>query len=242
MTLQDEKAIRAFIENMLAYTVRIMRNALTIPENFGRASGVLVEHNNDYILLTAGHSLEKPGDWTLETSVVVDDKTLHLPLRDIQLLAQIDTDGGTVQKIDLAWARISHEDCKAALDSFPKTQKQPIEFPVYRGPLDEEPSHDSPYGFAAWNRAELHQHDVSILASEPSFEVGMTYNGISNDDSLYVFELARAHQGNEYYCGASGAPIADEEGRIIALVTKGDPKENLIYGVPLARYHSILGL
>lgn len=241
MTTQEETAIRAFIEHMLKYTVRIIRNALILPDNFGLASGILVEYNNDLVLLTAGHNFENPGIWTLETNIVVAGKTLHLPLRDVQLLTQINIGRGTVQKIDLAWALISRVDCEAALDSLPKTQEQRIEFPLYCGPLDERPKRRSLYGFAAWNQVELHQ-DVSWLVSEASYEIGMTYRGTCNDDSLYVFELARSHRGQDYYQGASGAPIADEEGRIIALVSGGDPIDNLIFGVPLARYYSIFDL
>lgn len=241
MVTPEEIAVRDFIEHMLKYTVRLIRNTKDFPENFGLASGVIIERPSNPVLLTAGHIFNKPGAWTLETNIVVANMTLHLPLRDIQMLSQINLDKGTAQNIDLAWAQIHRADCMAALDSFPKTQEQRIELPLYCGPLDEEPKRNSFYGFAAWNKVELHQ-EVSTLVSEASYEIGMCYRGTCNGDILYEFELARDHQGYDYYQGTSGAPIADEEGRIIALVSGGDPAENLIFGVPLARYHSVLDL
>lgn len=70
----------------------------------------------------------------------------------------------------------------------------------------------------------------------------MCYVGSRTQGGLYEFRLARPHQGRKYYKGSSGAPIADEEGLIVALVVGGEPDKDLIYGVPLARYHSVFDL
>jgi len=191
--------------------------------------------------LTAGHNLKKPGVWTLETNLVLADRTLHVPLKDIQFLAQIDLHDNELEDIDLAWARIPQEEIKEALSLLPKDQKHQVELPLYRGPLNEEPTRSSSYGFAAWNRTEFHP-GISQLLSEASYEVYMCYAGTCTKDGLYEFRLARSHQGWKYYKGSSGAPIADEEGLIVAFVAGGDPDKDLIYGVPLARYHSILDL
>jgi hypothetical protein len=69
----------------------------------------------------------------------------------------------------------------------------------------------------------------------------MTFEG-TRRSGAYEFRLARKHQGHKYYKGASGAPIADEEGRIVALVLRGDPVRNLIIGAPIARYEGLLPL
>ncbi len=241
MTKQEETTIRAFVEHMLKYTVRIIRNAEEFPHQSGLASGILIDQSGDPILLTAGHIFKKPGVWTLETSLVVADRTLHAPLRDLQFLAQIDLQDNTLQDIDLAWARIPLEELKVALNLLPKDQKHQVELPFYCGPLSEEPSRSSLYGFASWSQVEFHQ-DVSRLVSDASFEIGMTYRGKYYDDTLLAFELARSHRGHDYYRGTSGAPIADEEGRIVALVAGGDADKNHIYGVPLALYKSVFSI
>jgi hypothetical protein len=70
----------------------------------------------------------------------------------------------------------------------------------------------------------------------------MQYDQLASSDLMYYFQLARKHQGNEYYCGSSGAPIADSEGKIVAVVLGGSEKTNTIYGFPLARIASLLEL
>ena len=84
--------------------------------------------------------------------------------------------------------------------------------------------------------------DISGLVAEGSFEIGMRYRSTRSKDDVYEFELDRPHQGHEYYYGASGSPIADETGQIVSLLLGGDPQENLLFGVPLARFNSVLGL
>ena len=63
----------------------------------------------------------------------------------------------------------------------------------------------------------------------------MTFEGIDNR-GLYRFALARKHQGDAFYKGCSGSPIAAPDGTIVALVQGGAEMANEIYGVPLARY------
>lgn len=69
----------------------------------------------------------------------------------------------------------------------------------------------------------------------------MTFSG-SNSEGLYVFKLARLHQGHPYYQGASGAPIAGPDGTIVSMVLQGCEKTNEIYGLPLAQYTRLLQL
>ena len=64
----------------------------------------------------------------------------------------------------------------------------------------------------------------------------MRYSETDADTGLYKFELARKHQGHSYYKGASGAPIADPEGRIISMLVCGDEDEVFLYGVPLRKH------
>ncbi len=117
-----------------------------------------------------------------------------------------------------------------------------LEFSFYRGPLDQTPAlNDEPYTFAAWNRALIIPAGVTLVERSASYETCMAYTG-SNPDGRYVFKLARAHQGHEYYRGASGAPIVSPEGVIVSMVLGGCEKKNEIYGLPLAKYTPLLNL
>ena len=95
------------------------------------------------------------------------------------------------------------------------------------------------YGFAASNRMEYHPA-ASILLREPSYELYMDYAGL-DANGLYVFKLARDHQGHGYYEGASGAPIADGTVQIVSMVIAGSQEEGTILGLPLASYHTVIG-
>lgn len=229
-----------FVKHMLAYTVRLVRNAASFPTDAGIASGFLLEREDHFLLLTAGHIFDRPGSWTLETNVSDSHTTLHVAVRDVQLIAGVNFNTGHVHRIDVAWARIAQSDVCAGLAANPKLSGRRVELPIYRGPLDSLPNRESYYGFAAWNRVEFHE-DVSTLVSEPSFEIGLCFLG-ENSQGLYEFELARPHQGREYYEGASGAPIADEEGRIVGLLLCGDIDRNVLFAAPLACYAPYLAV
>ena len=82
---------------------------------------------------------------------------------------------------------------------------------------------------------------MTLVERSASYETCMAYTG-SNPDGRYVFKLARAHQGHEYYRGASGAPIVSPEGVIVSMVLGGCEKKNEIYGLPLAKYTPLLNL
>ncbi len=233
-------SVQAFVEHMLAHTASLVRGARTLPKRAGIASGVLVCADPDLLLLTAGHIFKRPGIWTLETGLTTAGSTLHLTLRDIQVLTSKDVRAGRAKTIDLAWARIRGEDARAALRALP-AKSPTLQLNCYRGPLDAVPRGDTMYGFAAWNRV-LFDANLRHLERQASYEVGMRFRQARPDDGIYEFSLARNHQSHAYYRGASGAPIADEEGCIVALLLGGQEAQRIVYGAPLARYEELFEL
>lgn len=225
---------REFVEHMLGCTVRLFRDAATLE---GLASGILLRRPHAIVLLTAGHSFRKGGEWTLELPVYHEGQTLTLRLPEVQLLTRVTARPLTEENIDVAWAAIDPAFVNEAIEAVEVTLPAPLEMPMYRGPINEVPTKSHAYGFAAWNRVEKHP-DLGTLYSEASFEVGMAFR--EERDDRYVFELARPHQGDDYYYGASGAPIADESGRIVSIVLEGSNGVDEILGLPLARYAELL--
>lgn len=231
---------RVFIDHMLANTVRLVRNARHFPHKSGVASGVLVYREDRPLLVTAGHIFTAGGPWTLETNLISNEGVLHVALRDLQRIVSLDLGSGELAEIDMAWASIDPEDVRAGSMAAQGAKARAVTLPCYRGPLDAMPTPDRVYGFAAWNRVEFHK-DLGRLHSECSYEIGLTYSR-TRDNDVYVFRLARPHQGHTYYRGASGAPVADEEGRIVGVLLGGCKRQRELYVAPLARYYDLFDL
>lgn len=238
--VSEDRAMK-FIEHMLRHSVRLVRNATSVfdqPEATGVASGVILERPHAVVMLTAGHSFWTQGDWTLETNVVVEHETLSLRLPELQELARIDAVSGEAEMIDVAWCRIDLQRVSDVVIRIKPGPQPVLTFNTYRGPLDTEPDTDAAYGYAAWNRGWL-DANLRKFVLEPSFEIGMKYVGRS-DDNLLTFELARPHQGDEYYSGASGSAIAAEDGTVVSMLLRGDKSKNLLYGLDLKKYAPLL--
>ena len=241
MPTNDESAVQTYIKHMLAYSVRLVRNARSVydkPETSGIASAIMLQRPHAVVLLTAGHSFWKPGDWTWETNVVVAGETLSLRLPELQQLVQVDVQSNTVIPIDVAWCRIDQERIRQVLTKINPRRPPTLTLPVYKGPVGTEPNAEAAYGYAAWNRGWL-DANLRKYVVEPSFEVGMRYIGRSESD-LLMFQLARPHQGDEYYQGASGSGIAAEDGTVISILLGGENDRDILYGLDLPKYALLL--
>ncbi|MDQ3279799.1 MAG: hypothetical protein M3Q69_00130 [Acidobacteriota bacterium] len=232
--------LQKFIDKMAAHTVRLVRNAdqLLNADERGIASGLILRRPHGLVLLTAGHSFMKEGEWTLETNVVVQGQTLSLALPNLHILLSIDARPGVVTPIDVAWAPLDEAVLARILDEIEPRRKRKLVLPQYAGPIDEPADPESLYGYAAKNLGFVDPYRKEFVL-ELSYEVGMTFRG-EREDGLFVFKLARPHQGHEYYSGASGAPIADESGRVVSILLGGEPARNELYGLPLYRYAGVI--
>jgi hypothetical protein len=237
--MPSNNPVELFVQHMLRYTVRLIRNAPSIARVSGAASGIIVRISRRLVLLTAGHIFDRPGTWTMETSTVVRGRTLNLQLPNVQRLCSIDLTSDKNSDIDLAWAPLDCEESKEQMRRDATMRGRDITLPIYTGPLELISKRSEAYGFAAQNRVEL--HGAHYLYSRPSFEVGMAFKRCRGENGLYQFALARPHQGHDYYSGASGAPIANEEGKIVSLIISGDAAGRArLWGIPLARYAPLL--
>lgn len=224
--------VQAYLERLSSLTVRVVGNAGTFEENGSIGSGVLLQRPIGLALVTAGHNFDRPGTWTLESSVQMGGRTLTLPIPAPQRLFEINLQTGEGGDLDIAWSWLDLGAYRQILRK-QGAKGVKIEFTAYQGPIDSEPSTDSMYGFAAFSRVLL-DANLSQLDTAPAFEIGMEFRG-TNERGLHEFALARPHQGHDYYYGASGAPIADETGRVVSILVKGIEEENLLLGFPLSR-------
>jgi len=98
--------------------------------------------------------------------------------------------------------------------------------------MDRRPTRGEAYGFMAWNRDTV--FPLNVVERLPAFEVGMEFLG-STASGMYRFRLEGKHKGHAFYRGASGAPIADAEGAIVALLANGDEADSdIVQGAPFA--------
>lgn len=83
------------------------------------------------------------------------------------------------------------------------------------------------YGFAVMNHYEfVRSGNGFLLPLYCCYEVGMEL--VDQDEHMNVFRLARSHQGDEYYRGGSGSPIADPEGQITSILIGRVPDTELL--------------
>jgi hypothetical protein len=224
--------IKAYLERLSSLTVRVVCNAGTFEENGSIGSGVLLQRPAGLALVTAGHNFDRPGTWTLESSVQVRGRTLTLPIPAPQRLFEIDLHTGEGGDLDIAWSWLDLDVYRQILrEQGPKSSR--LEFTAYQGPINSEPAADAMYAFAAYSRVRL-DANLAQLDVAPACEIGMEYQG-TDECGLHEFALARPHQGDDYYYGASGAPIADETGRVVSILVSGLKDDNVLFGFPLSR-------
>lgn len=225
------EGIQAFVTHMLGFTSNIVSlNATGQPARL--RSGLVIQREGRYYVITAAHEL-KGSTWSIETGITVDGQTkgLIIPLK------------GMVQPdvaVDAALCELDMDGLRRQATGDPLLKGKEFRIKYYRGPIDESPSPDEAYGFAAWNDC-TYMKDLSILERQATFEVGMTFTGMNSSTGLFSFKLAGKHKGHKVYKGASGAPIADPEGKIVSIVLEGDEAQDMIMGLPLSTFIQRIG-
>ena len=229
MDSEEQDAITALFRLLLGNTV-----TLTRIDRAGRGSGFVVPWRNEYRLITARHVLAK-GDWAVEAMLpsrlvnpVTEQSVRSIPYderKTLLLKLRPDTRSFEADPHDIAFGLFDfdRESLKSAEEILP----------LYQGPLDRHPTTDEPYAFAAANRDE-HHIEMRAVVRCVTREAYMRY--LSTDDRGLRFSLARHHQGDTYYRGASGAPIADPSGAIVAIVAGPGDGPDELRGAGVARF------
>lgn len=102
--------------------------------------------------------------------------------------------------------------------------------------LKERPSKDAQYAFCGRVRGEFITGGVDQLASTETLRHGLRF--IAKRGYYYEFELPKEIEDNLDYRGTSGAPIMDEHGKVVSLITHGYPGGRSIFGIALADFKS----
>lgn len=238
MTQDELDGMNEFFKKMFALTVHIVECDERNWPIQGWGSGLLWERGTILTLLTVAHNFKgKPRRLDARIPGNTGSLLIEIPDPGWMAVATLNPQKGSIeqaQDIDFAWVNYD----LAALRT--KLQRNPHEvvvppLPAIRTPPTRIPDVNRPYGFAA-SIAKAYDHRTRELHTRNAFEAGMEFEGIQLAGTFagcYRFKLARQHQGDAYYRGSSGAPVADDEGHPIALVAGGAATENVIFGTPL---------
>lgn len=235
-----EATLLAVIQRLLAQTIKLVRltTGMIVPSK--ACSGFLFDRSDDQVtVLTARHSFDEPGCWYMELDVAPEQQSILVPLpeserREISPL------------LDVTWWDVNLCQAKNQAGTDPKLGTLP-KMPRLSETVTRPVAGETRYAFAAYNRMESYPPiprlgGIRGLERKPAYELAMEFAGLVPRNGLYRFTLARMHQGNAYYSGASGAPIFDDQDRLTSFVVSGCENEDLIYGFPLADHARELGL
>lgn len=206
------------------------------------ASGVVVKYGGQNYLLTVAHATGNNGKWGIETKYLkgVGQQLFMVGQFSFAKIGNILS--GDIKDLDLSYAKIINDIVPYYQELNPD---ESVEFEAQRlvhiTNLGNYPNENSKYGFAGYVKPSLEEHIFSknkLLFSDGRIVMDMTY--IRDEDEYYVFQLADGHLGHINYKGCSGAPILEDSGKLIALVVKGSEEDNLIYGIKISLFKSLL--
>ena len=220
----------------------------------GFASGCLMDYNGKRLLLTVAHAAKKGPPLCL--ALGWDPKTRKVGLwrlGALNFLAKLQLDvKGDLQKSNVPDIDFAYVDVPTDLD--PKLEKidpqtgnilQSRSCTVWSESAIAEPTAEGRYGFAGHTMPSLEDHtliapDVKFCCTVHRICFPLTY--IGQEDDTCAFRLPVEHPGHDYFRGCSGAPIIDEEGHVVALVSKGSEEDSIVFGISLRWYQFALDI
>lgn len=221
--------INNYLKHNLSFTVKLNCLDANLLPTDGRASGfIYLSPKKKHLLITASHILKECNSWLIETTYTQNNQTLLLRLGEYTLLKKVNIHSKLIEPIDLLIYELDLSKYKDVIDK--------ADLVIYKGSIDEEPKFEEAYGFASWSRCEF-DANLNKLFLDAAYEIGMEY--IEEIDELYSFKLEK-HKGHDYYYGSSGSPISDPSGQVISIVLSGDDKNNILYGLALRKFSSII--
>jgi len=213
--ITGQENINALLANFARLTYRI---ALTNGDGglAARSSCFLYQPDADKhpFVITAGHGTPEKGAF-IETPIRTDNETLTINAGNFQIF--YDGEGGIT---DYAYSVLPLDLIKR------DTQGVPLVLETYQYKFIKADKKGL-YGFAVINSYEMVRISSGYgLQNYFCYEIGLTLS--DQNDYFNYFKLPANFKGDEYYEGASGAPIFDEEGAITSILVGGSEADGIL--------------
>lgn len=202
------------------------------------ASGVIIKYCDKNVILSVFHATRDFTNWALE--IKSDFKTGTL-LKEIGLMgtaAEGNLNSDEINRIDFSYATLPnniksfHQVIDKEINQIYEHERMLIDIN-----FDIKPSKIKKYSF--FGQTEFDIKDKFII---PVGKLIMNMDYIDETNQFYIFRLPYKHPGHFYFKGTSGAPILDDDGNLVSLVCKGNVENDLIYGLKLERYKSLIDI
>ena len=227
-----KKRIIAVVEHCRKLTLSLVRLSKDQKQVEGIASGFLIKVGDTTYLISAGHALEKNG-WAIETTFTIENECLTacIPLGGPWTLKRLTIGDSKLQEVDIAWAKVDIAAFQKAVSGDGRLKGKEFECMLYHGTLEDAPGPKELYVYASQNRGTIVSAlGKTFLERDVSYEYEMKFKGIRKD-GLYTFSIPK-HKGHTYYEGASGSPIIEPSGKVVAVLVQGSEKKNELYAFP----------
>jgi hypothetical protein len=225
-------------------------NEANLPDGF--ASGCLMDYHGRRLLLTVAHATHKGPPLALALGWDPALRRVKLWrfgglnfLARGQLSTGIKLQEMKLDEVDFAYVDVpsEHEPRLEKIDAQTGNIVESRACTIWPATAIAEPEAGVRYGFAGHTKPSLEDH--ALIAADVKFcftelRVCFPLSFVEQREDLFAFRLPVEHPGHEYFRGCSGAPIIDDEGRVVALVCEGSVEDSIIYGVSLRRYQVAL--
>lgn len=219
----------------------------------GMGSGCLMDYYGHRLLLTVLHNTFSGRPLALEIEWVEEKRRMAMwKLGGLHSLDRAQLDPGGNLRAQPGYIDFAYVDLPT--DIAPRLQKidwyttqitESRPATVWSASAISEPTASARYGFAGHTKPSLEDHslvvpDVKCRFTELRTCFPLTY--VASQGDFHLFRLPVEHPGHDSFKGCSGAPIIDEDGHVVALVSRGDTEQSLIYGLSLQRYRFALDI
>lgn len=203
------------------------------------ASGCFLRHNNKKLLVSVFHATQNDDRWLIEERSNFKTAIKLHKLGLFGCVKAINLDNDTITELDFSYISINRN-----IKSYYQivNEKNELLENIERTELVLNPNTESTkeleYGFAGFSEFEINKN---IIDYKLKVITGLKLENVIGD--FYKFKLPFKHPGHTFFKGISGAPILDNQGNLVALLSRGDEKPSeFIYGFAINKYKSILDI
>ena len=101
-----------------------------------------------------------------------------------------------------------------------------------------DPDDDAEFGFFGTVRHRL--KDGNRLEGEPTLRLGVQYDAVCDPQGFHQFRVPTCISNKHDYLGCSGAPIIDDSGKLVALLSSVVENSREIFGFSILRCRALL--